>query len=84
MGTPHTGMNAHIEQSGDFHVGDTHASEITVLAERVFGSSDAARDWLLAPNAALGHEVPSQILATRGGARRVEAVLIRIEHGVFE
>lgn len=84
MGTTDAGMDTHIGNSADFPREETDASEITVLAERVFGSSGAARDWLLAPNAALGHEAPLQLLATAIGARRVEAVLIRIEHGVFE
>jgi len=63
---------------------ETTTTDIAALAERVFGSSRAARDWLLAPNPALGDEMPSRLLATTSGARRVEAVLIRIEHGVFE
>jgi putative toxin-antitoxin system antitoxin component (TIGR02293 family) len=60
------------------------ASEITALAERIFGSPQAARDWLLTPNPALADEKPSRLLATGRGARQVQAVLIRIEHGVFE
>jgi putative toxin-antitoxin system antitoxin component (TIGR02293 family) len=65
-------------------IGERSASEIAALAERVFGSSQAARDWLLAPNPALSDQKPSRLLATRIGGRQVEAVLIRIEHGVFE
>lgn len=57
---------------------------IAALAQRVFGGPEIARDWLLAPNAALGHQPPLRMLRTGSGARLVEAVLIRIEHGVYE
>ncbi len=57
---------------------------IAALAQRVFGDSAAARDWLLAPNPALSHEVPLRLLRTGSGGRVVEAVLLRIEHGIYE
>jgi putative toxin-antitoxin system antitoxin component (TIGR02293 family) len=50
----------------------------------VFGDPEVAREWLLTPNPALDHEIPLRLLRTGSGARVVEAVLIRIEHGVYE
>lgn len=57
---------------------------ITALAQRVFGDAEDARQWLLAPNAALGHQAPLRMLRTGSGAQLVESVLVRIEHGVYE
>ncbi|HEU0015502.1 MAG TPA: antitoxin Xre/MbcA/ParS toxin-binding domain-containing protein [Longimicrobium sp.] len=57
---------------------------IAALAQRVLGDAASARDWLLAPNPALGHEAPLRMLRTGSGGRLVEDVLIRIEHGVYE
>ena len=57
---------------------------IAAVAQRVFGDADAAREWLLAPNPALDQETPLRMLRTGSGARLVEAVLVRIEHGVYE
>ena len=57
---------------------------IAVLAQRVFGDAEIAREWLLAPNPALNQEMPLRLLRTGSGAKVVEDVLIRIEHGVYE
>jgi putative toxin-antitoxin system antitoxin component (TIGR02293 family) len=57
---------------------------IAALTQRVFGDEEIAREWLLAPNAALEHVTPLRMLRTGSGAALVEAVLIRIEHGVYE
>lgn len=57
---------------------------VAALAQRVFGDAGSAREWLLAPNPALGHQTPLRMLRTGSGAAVVEAVLIRIEHGVYE
>ena len=59
--------------------------------ERVFdralelfeGDSRAAERWLSSPKAALGGAVPSELAKTEAGAREVEALIGRIEHGVF-
>jgi hypothetical protein len=51
---------------------------------RVFDGREAlAREWLCSPNPALGDDVPLIRAATEQGARDVEAVLTRLEHGVF-
>lgn len=57
---------------------------IVALAQRVLGDAKLAREWLLAPNPALSHEIPLRLLRTSSGAKIVENVLIRIDHGVYE
>jgi putative toxin-antitoxin system antitoxin component (TIGR02293 family) len=49
----------------------------------VLGSPEAARRWLVRPSRALGGAVPLAHADTEPGAREVEDVLGRIEHGVF-
>jgi putative toxin-antitoxin system antitoxin component (TIGR02293 family) len=49
----------------------------------VLGEDGAARDWLRAPARALGFVSPLEFAETEAGAREVEALLGRIEHGVF-
>ncbi len=51
--------------------------------EEVFGSREKAEIWLREPNRALDMQPPLDLLDTDEGAKQVEAVLIRIEHGVF-
>jgi putative toxin-antitoxin system antitoxin component (TIGR02293 family) len=66
-------------------------SDRLLRAGRVFGKAlilfdgdrSAARNWLVNPQPALGGEVPLELIETEFGAREVEAVLGRIEHGVF-
>ncbi len=53
------------------------------FAADVIGSRTKARAWLTAPNRALGGVPPLSLLDTDIGARAVEDVLVRIEHGVF-
>ena len=53
------------------------------LAEEVLGSSDKAARWLRRPNRALGGDIPLDRLDTDPGARDVEALLLRIAHGVY-
>ncbi|HLA13050.1 MAG TPA: antitoxin Xre/MbcA/ParS toxin-binding domain-containing protein [Pyrinomonadaceae bacterium] len=57
---------------------------IAALAQRVFGDAEVARAWLLTPNPALNHQIPLRLLRTGSGAKVVENVLLRIEHGVYE
>jgi putative toxin-antitoxin system antitoxin component (TIGR02293 family) len=52
-------------------------------AVAVFESEDHARDWLNRALRELGGHTPLQMTATEPGAREVEKVLGRIEHGVF-
>jgi len=52
-------------------------------AVAVLGSLETARAWLRAPCPALGGKAPLAYADTEPGAREVEDVLGRIEHGVF-
>lgn len=52
-------------------------------AVAVLGGIENARAWLNAPCAALGGAAPLAYADTEPGAREVEDVLGRIEHGVF-
>jgi putative toxin-antitoxin system antitoxin component (TIGR02293 family) len=59
---------------------------IGLLFERardVLESDESARRWMRTPNRALGGKTPLQYADTEPGAREVEDVLGRIEHGVF-
>jgi putative toxin-antitoxin system antitoxin component (TIGR02293 family) len=58
-------------------------ARIDAIALRVFGSVEKARQWLRWPVAALDCETPLSLLDTEEGGRVVEAILGRIEHGVF-
>lgn len=58
-------------------------ARVAARAVDVLGSNEKAERWLKKPNPALGHEVPLRILDTDVGARQVEAILGRIEQGVF-
>ena len=59
------------------------AGRIMAMAEEVLGDSARAARWIGKPNRALGGVVPLQHLDTDLGARDVETVLIRFEHGVY-
>lgn len=50
-------------------------------AVSVFGSEDKAVTWLQRPNRALNGELPIRLLDTDIGARQVEDILGKIEHG---
>ena len=58
-------------------------ARIAALAINVLGSHEKACRWLTKENRALAGEAPLSLLDTEIGARQVEAVLGRIEHGVF-
>jgi putative toxin-antitoxin system antitoxin component (TIGR02293 family) len=52
-------------------------------AVHVLGSEPSAARWMKRPARALGGEAPLQFAETEPGAREVERLLGRIEHGVF-
>lgn len=59
------------------------ASRIFDLAVDLFeGDAAAARRWLQAPQPGLGGTVPVEIASTDVGAREVEYLIGRIEHGI--
>jgi len=52
-------------------------------ATGLFGDEEAAREWLKTPAFAFGGETPLSFADTEVGAREVEILLGRLEHGVF-
>ena len=52
-------------------------------AVEVLGSRERARAWFKGPKKALGGKTPLQYADTEPGAREVENLLGRLEHGVF-
>lgn len=47
------------------------------------GDTAEARKWLLSPQPGLGGEIPLEFASTEVGAREVENLMGRLEHGVF-
>jgi len=58
-------------------------ARIYALASDVLEQEAAAVRWLRAPQRALGGTTPLDLAATDAGAREVELLLGRLEHGVF-
>lgn len=58
-------------------------ARIAVQAERVFGAGEKAHRWMRKPKRELNGETPLAYLASEAGARVVEEMLFRIEHGIF-
>lgn len=60
------------------------ASRVLGKALELFeGDEEAARSWLATPQPALAGERPIQLARTDLGAREVERLVDRLEHGVF-
>jgi putative toxin-antitoxin system antitoxin component (TIGR02293 family) len=59
------------------------AARVIVRAIEALGNGDKASTWLRTPNRSLRGEVPISLLETDLGAKMVERVLGRIEHGVY-
>jgi putative toxin-antitoxin system antitoxin component (TIGR02293 family) len=60
------------------------ASRIFEMAVELFeGDVEAATQWLQTPQPGLGGEVPLEFASTDVGAREVENLITRLEHGVF-
>jgi putative toxin-antitoxin system antitoxin component (TIGR02293 family) len=57
-------------------------ARVAAQAFAVFGAEDKASTWLRRPNRALSGELPIDLLDTDVGARQIEDILGRIEHGV--
>ncbi|MDT0632938.1 type II RES/Xre toxin-antitoxin system antitoxin [Rubrivirga litoralis] len=58
-------------------------AHVVVRAVEVMESERDARAWLTSPSHALGGEAPLDYASVGTGAREVERLLTRIEHGVF-
>jgi len=57
-------------------------ARVAAQAFAVFNTEDKAAKWLRRPNRALNGELPIYLLDTDVGARQIEDILGRIEHGV--
>jgi len=56
-------------------------AKVMGLAEEVLEDARNARAWLSKSQSALGNEIPQELLRTDIGAKQVEDVLLRMEHG---
>lgn len=53
------------------------------LGERVLGSPEKAREWLISPILSLGSRRPVDLLDTIRGYERVKNKLLQIEYGTY-
>ena len=58
-------------------------ARLRALAEFVLQDAAAGRAWLATPQPGLGGKVPNDLLRSEFGARDVETLLNRIEHGIY-
>jgi putative toxin-antitoxin system antitoxin component (TIGR02293 family) len=58
-------------------------ARVAMTARRVFGDDVKAHRWLRQPKRSLDNQTPLAFLASENGARLVEDMLHRIEHGIF-
>jgi putative toxin-antitoxin system antitoxin component (TIGR02293 family) len=58
-------------------------ARIFLLATEVLEDDDGAREWLRSPQLGLADRTPLALMTTEAGSREVEALLLRIEHGVI-
>lgn len=56
---------------------------LTQAVELFEGDKEKAFRWFVQPNRALGNSTPLEMAATETGAREVENLIGRLEHGVF-
>lgn len=56
---------------------------MVAFAEDVFGNKNKAYTWLRTANRALENQKPLDLLQSEAGTRLVEALLGRIQHGVY-
>ena len=59
------------------------SARLLSIAQDVLEDDEAAARWLKAPQRALDGQVPLQLAQTDVGTRAVEALLGRMEHGVY-
>jgi len=58
-------------------------AEVLAAAIEVFGSREAAEEWLTTPAMALDRQVPLELLSTAPGAQLVEDLLTRLRFNVY-
>ena len=59
------------------------AARLYTIAVEVLEEAEAAARWLKTPQRALGGAIPLELAQTDVGTRAVEALLGRMEHGVY-
>jgi putative toxin-antitoxin system antitoxin component, TIGR02293 family len=59
------------------------SARLFAIATEVLEEPQAAARWLKSPQSALGSAIPLELARTDVGARVVEALLGRMEHGVY-
>ena len=59
------------------------SARLFAIANEVLEEAQAAARWLKSPQRALGGAVPLELAQTDVGSRAVEALLGRMEHGVY-
>ncbi len=59
------------------------SARLYAIAAEVLEDAPAAAQWLKSPQRALGKAIPLELAQTDVGSRAVEALLGRMEHGVF-
>lgn len=65
------------------HLPAAEISEITAMAERIFGDELTALNWLRQPNLATDDKAPIDLPGAPDGFNRVKHLLLRIEYGVL-
>ena len=58
-------------------------ADLYARAATVVGDDDLARQWMQTPRAVFGDKTPFELAGSELGAREVEDLLLRVEHGVF-
>jgi|GEM_PF-288586 len=58
-------------------------ARIVEMATEVFEDKHSAQSWLKRPQVGLGDRIPLDMMKSEVGAREVENLLMRIEHGVL-
>jgi putative toxin-antitoxin system antitoxin component (TIGR02293 family) len=59
------------------------SAHIFAFAIEVLGGVEQAKQWLKSPQYGLGERIPLSMMETEAGAKEVEDLLGRIEHGVY-
>lgn len=58
-------------------------AELYARAEEVIGDADLAKQWMQTPRSVFDGKTPLELASSELGAREVEDLLGRLEHGVF-
>ena len=78
-------LDVSVQQSQSFQLTcvEQLAGDLLAQAADVFGSREAAAEWLMLPAMALNQDRPIDLLATVEGRKQVELLLIRLHYGVY-